>query len=230
MGRWKYFRIFRRETTCRIPFSLTALRTRQPLRNISATAKPPSSLARFRYAGLPANSKDTAFLTCWWLSEWTGSRPWRRTVTPSGDLGKPPDFVLEVASIRTADNDVTGKRRDYADFGIPEYWRFDPTGRERYDAPLAGDRLAQGSYQPVEVIELEPGHLHGHSEVLNLDPCWDHGQLRWYDPVAGEHRRTFNEEREGRLAAEARVRELEEELRRRRARLMRPGLVQVSRQ
>ena len=37
------------------------------------------------------------------------------------DLGKPPDFVLEVASVRTADNDVTGKREDYANFGIPEY-------------------------------------------------------------------------------------------------------------
>lgn len=131
------------------------------------------------------------------------------------DLGKPPDFVLEVASIRTAENDVTGKRVDYANFGIPEYWRFDPTGNQRYDAPLAGDRLAGGSYQPVEIVEVEPEHLHGHSDVLNLDPCWDHGQLRWYDPVAQAHLRTFDEEREGRLAAEARVRELEEELRRR---------------
>ena len=138
------------------------------------------------------------------------------------DLGKPPDFVLEVASIRTADNDVTGKRRDYADFGIPEYWRFDPTGGRRYDAPLAGDQLVEGAYRPVEIVEVEPEHLHGHSEVLNLDPCWDHGQLRWYDPVARQHLLTFVEEREGRISAEsransaeARVRELEEELQRR---------------
>ena len=131
------------------------------------------------------------------------------------DLGKPPDFVLEVASIRTAENDVTGKRVDYANFGIPEYWRFDPTGNQRYDAPLAGDRLAEGGYEPLAIVEIGPQHLHGHSDILNLDPCWDHGQLRWYDPVAGEHLRTFVEERQGRLAAEARVRELEEELRRR---------------
>ena len=136
------------------------------------------------------------------------------------DLGKPPDFVLEVASVRTAENDVTGKRVDYANFGIPEYWRFDPTGNQRYDAPLAGDRLVEGAYEPVEIFEVEPQHLHGHSDVLNLDPCWDHGQLRWYDPAAGEHLLTFTEERAGsprRLgsAAEARVRELEEELRRR---------------
>lgn len=138
------------------------------------------------------------------------------------DLGKPPDFVLEVASVRTAENDVTGKRRDYEAFGIAEYWRFDPTGGRRYDAPIAGDRLVDGAYQPVEIVEIEPEHLHGHSDILGLDPCWDHGQLRWYDPVAGEHLRTFVEEREGRItaearatSAEARVRELEEELRRR---------------
>ena len=52
--------------------------------------------------------------------------------------GKPPDFVLEVASPTTARNDYTQKRVDYAAFGIPEYWRFDPTGGRRYDAALAG--------------------------------------------------------------------------------------------
>ena len=131
------------------------------------------------------------------------------------DLGKPPDCVLEVASVRTADNDVTWKRRDYAAFGIPEYWRFDPTGGRRYDVPIAGDRLVGEAYQSIDILEIEPEHMHGHSDVLNLDPCWDHGELRWYDPEAGEHLRTFDEEREGRIAAEARVRELEEELRRR---------------
>ena len=38
--------------------------------------------------------------------------------------GKPPDFVLEIASENTAENDATVKRDDYAAFGIPEYWRF----------------------------------------------------------------------------------------------------------
>ena len=138
------------------------------------------------------------------------------------DLGKPPDFVLEVASVSTAENDYTDKRRDYANFGVPEYWRFDPTGGGRYDAPLAGDRLAEGAYQPIEIVEVEPEHLRGHSVVLNLDLCGDHGQLRWYDPVTGRYLMTYTEEREARIAAEDRadaaenrVRELEEELRRR---------------
>ena len=152
------------------------------------------------------------------------------------DQGKPPDFVLEIASVRTAENDYTDKRVDYANFGIPEYWRFDPTGNQRYDAPLAGDRLAEGAYQPIEIVEVEPEHLHGHSSALNLALCWDHGQLRLYDPVAQRHLMTFAEEREARVAerdariaerdariaaenraeaAEARMRELEEELKRR---------------
>ena len=131
------------------------------------------------------------------------------------NMGKPPDFVLEIASVRTAENDIGPKRLDYANFGIPEYWRFDPTGRQRYDAPLAGDRLEDGAYQPVEIIELEPEHLHGHSEVLNLGLCWNHGNLRWYNPATGQHLMTLAEERQARIAAEASLRELEEELKNR---------------
>ena len=62
--------------------------------------------------------------------------------------GKPPDFVLEVASVTTGQNDYTQKRDDYAAFGVPEYWRFDPSGGEYHDAPLAGDHLGQGSGRP----------------------------------------------------------------------------------
>ena len=145
------------------------------------------------------------------------------------DLGKPPDFVLEIASVRTAENDYTNKRVDYANFGIPEYWRFDPTGGQRYDVALAGDRLVDEAYRSIEIVEVSPGHIRGHSDVLNLDLCWEHGRLRWYDTVAerylttyAEERATRMEEREARAAAEtradaaeARVRELEEELKRR---------------
>ncbi len=145
------------------------------------------------------------------------------------DLGKPPDFVLEVASDTTGNRDIGDKRRDYANFGISEYWRFDPTGGRRHGTALAGDRLAGGEYRPVDLVELEPGHLHGHSEVLNLELCSNHGQLRWFDPVAQRYLMTYAEERQSRMAeqearedaesranaAEARVRELEEELKQR---------------
>ena len=136
------------------------------------------------------------------------------------DQGKPPDFVLEVASDSTKDEDTTDKRRDYARFGIPEYWRFDPTGGLLHDAPIAGDQLADGTYQAMEILEIEPGHLHGHSHVLGLDLCWDHGRLRWRDPVADQHLMTFAEEREARLAErEARLAEREARLAEQEARL-----------
>ena len=48
------------------------------------------------------------------------------------DVRKPPDFVLEIASIHTARNDERGKRVAYARYGVTEYWRFDNTGGEYY--------------------------------------------------------------------------------------------------
>ena len=131
------------------------------------------------------------------------------------EQGKAPDFVLEVASPTTARNDYTRKRLDYAAFGIPEYWRFDPTGGEWYDAALAGDRLVDGAYQPISLTHTDNDRLWGHSDVLNLDVCWEYGRLRWWDPAAGKYLETHDEEAEARLAAEVRVRELEAELRRR---------------
>ena len=109
------------------------------------------------------------------------------------DQGKPPDFVLEIASPTTGREDYIGKRNDYASFGIPEYWRFDPSGGRYHGAPLGGDRLVEGVYQPVEILETGPGHLHGHSGVLNLDLCWENGRLRWWDPATQRYLLTFDE-------------------------------------
>ena len=135
--------------------------------------------------------------------------------------GKPPDLVMEIASRETGKNDVENKPAKYAALGIPEYWRFDHTGNF-HGTRLAGDRLAEGRYEPVAIEELEEGVLQGYSAVLGLLIRWEHGQLRWHEPETGEHIPTFEQEREGRLAeresrlaAEARVRELEAELARR---------------
>ena len=118
-----------------------------------------------------------------------------------GQHGKPPDFVLEIASIHTARNDYTGKRDGYAAYGVPEYWRFDPTGGDYYPAVLAGERLVNGVYQPLE-LERTPGGWRGRGPALGLDVCWEDGQLRWYNPAAGEYLRTLAEEAGGRIAAE----------------------------
>ncbi len=138
------------------------------------------------------------------------------------EQGKPPDFVLEVASPSTAETDVGEKREDYAAFGILEYWRFDETG-DHHGTRLAGDRLAEGRYEPIGIEDLSEGALQGYSSVLNLNLRWESGRLGWYDPSTGEHIPTYEfqrdradraeaqveRERAARLQAEARIRELE---------------------
>ena len=129
------------------------------------------------------------------------------------EQGKPPDFVMEVASKSTADVDTGPKRDEYAALGIPEYWRFDETG-EYHKTKLAGDRLVEGHYEPVTIDTLPDGRLRGYSIVLNLILEWHNGQLNWLDPNTKEHIPTFQQEREARLQAEARADALEAELRR----------------
>ena len=144
------------------------------------------------------------------------------------EQGKPPDFVLEVASPSTARVDINEKRVEYAALGIPEYWRFDKTG-EYHGQKLAGDRLADGAYVPLPIEELPDGSFQGYSAVLGLHLRWEREQLAWYDPTTGQHILTYDDikgmldterdradEAETRAEqAEARVRELEDELRRR---------------
>ncbi len=138
------------------------------------------------------------------------------------EQGKPPDFVLEIGSRSTGRRDVTVKREGYAGLGIPEYWRFDPSGAEYHGAPLAGDRLDGEAYQPIPVERMDDRTFQGYSTVLDLNVRWEDGQLGWYDPATGRHIVRFDDEREradaehaARMAAEARVRELESELERR---------------
>ena len=152
------------------------------------------------------------------------------------EQGKPPDFVMEVASKWTRRRDEIEKRDAYADMGIPEYWRFDPTGKFYRNIPLSGDTLVNGQYEPIHITRSGEGNLWGHSAALNLDLCWEDGQLRFWDPVNRRYLATYDdilaygrvaeaaraeaeaaraEAEAARHTAEARVRQLEEELRRR---------------
>ena len=135
--------------------------------------------------------------------------------------GKAPEFILEVASPTTGVVDYTAKRRDYERFIVEEYWRFDPSGGEYHDAPLAGDRLVDGRYEPIPVEVMGDGSLRGYSEVLGLYLCWENGELRFYDSEAGGYLLTHTEDIERADAAtaraqraESRIAELQAELRR----------------
>ena len=120
--------------------------------------------------------------------------------------GKAPDFVLEIASPGTWRRDASRKREIYAELGVREYWRFDPTG-ECFRPPLAGERLVGGEYQPIEITADGDGLLRGYSELLALDICVlgeaERNLLRFYDPVGGRWLRTHHEEAVARQVTEA---------------------------
>ena len=123
-------------------------------------------------------------------------------------MARPPDFVLEAASPTTGVTDYRDKRLDYARYGIPEYWRFDPSGGDHYDVALAGDRLVDSVYEPMEVERLDDGVWRGYSETLGLHVCWEHGRLRFFDSITESYLLSHEEEAEARRDAEAEIRRL----------------------
>ncbi len=138
--------------------------------------------------------------------------------------------MLEIASRSTGRRDTVDKRIAYAALLIPEYWRFDQDG-QFHGARLAGDRLTDGVYEPIQIDNLPDGSLQGYSAVLNLYLRWTDRNLIWCDPATGEpiaslesvrrdldqerralaqERSALAQERQARAQAEARVRELED--------------------
>ena len=138
------------------------------------------------------------------------------------------DFVLEIGSASTASNDGGPKRDLYASLGVSEYWRFDPTGGDHYGEPLVGEYLEDGEYRRFELRTEPRGVVRGHSPALGLDLCWQEGRLRFYDPAAGRWLESHAEavtraetaetelssERAARLAAEAELERLRQQLNR----------------
>ena len=102
------------------------------------------------------------------------------------EAGKPPDVAIEIASPSTAARDIGVKREIYAEMGIGEYWRMDPTGGELYGAPLIGERLADGEYIRCPVYRDANGRIASLSETLNLVFYWDGVVFGIHDPVTGE--------------------------------------------
>ena len=157
--------------------------------------------------------------------------------------GKPPDLVLEVASRSTYLKDLNEKPAIYAGMGIPEYWMFDPTGGELYGQALTGYRLVDGEYVPIEMTRNEHGLLSGYSDVWRMRLCsmerWQRGEILRRQPLFVFYENAYSAElllqdpqtglyvlnsmgvsaeRRARDAAvaerDARIRELEEEIRR----------------
>ena len=124
----------------------------------------------------------------------------KRSVYLVWQEGKPPDWVLEVASPSTQAKDRDHKRFRYAAMGVPEYWLFDPKGDvyPRGTPSLQGLGLVDGEYLPLE-SRLVDGKRMIHSKVLGLDVRGEDELLRFWDPVKRryiEHRPEVSAARE----------------------------------
>ena len=54
------------------------------------------------------------------------------------EIGKPPDFVLEIGFDDMGTQKYTDRKDDYMRFAIPEYWRYDHTGGKYFGVALDG--------------------------------------------------------------------------------------------
>ena len=124
-------------------------------------------------------------------------RPGRRQYDAEAE-GKGPDFVLEVLSRGTLENDTVVKPSAYAALGVKEYFLFDPTGALPVPT-LHGYRLSRDSApRRLREASLPNGKRGLYSEELGLYAYVLNGrvppsraedeplvEMRWHDPAAG---------------------------------------------
>ncbi len=121
------------------------------------------------------------------------------------DMPCPPDCVIEVASLSTADRDLGNKKEWYAWMGVREYWILDPVDSDDSthfenglllpDGPLMGWQLEQGRYEPLDTFRDAAGRAwSAYSPTLNCDILLSQelhreetdGGYRILDPETGE--------------------------------------------
>ncbi len=98
---------------------------------------------------------------------------------------KTPALVLEITSASTRTEDLVKKRRLYAQWGVREYFLYDPR-RDYLQPPLQGLRLRDGRYRPIPATRLSNGMFGICSETLGLCFRLDGRKLRVCDPAAGK--------------------------------------------
>jgi Uma2 family endonuclease len=122
---------------------------------------------------------------------------------------KPIDFVVEMTSESTREEDQTEKLELYRDtLRVREYFLFDPLG-EYLDPPLQGYRRSQGRYAR---IRPRAGRLPSKVLGLHLEAAAD--WLRLYDPATQSWVQMAPEARETLRQNERAIRENEQELER----------------
>ena len=116
--------------------------------------------------------------------------------------GKVPDFVLEVASEGTYENDLGSKKDKYERMGVPEYCVVDPKG-DMHRPRLQLFRLEGGVYKRVSGRSDPDGSLAVTSETLGLELRLEDDRLRLWDPETQDYLREHQEEHVGRLKERA---------------------------
>ena len=111
----------------------------------------------------------------------------RRVGYDSIQNGKPPDVVVEIASPSAYRIDAGRKRDVYQMLGVPEYWRFDPTGGGMLGQAVIGEQLIAGRYERLPLLSYEGGVAGSTSPLLNLNFRYQGEELfTIHDPATGE--------------------------------------------
>lgn len=119
---------------------------------------------------------------------------------------KMPDFVLEVASDSTVEDDVAEEKDLYEELGVRECWMYDPQG-DLLDPPLQGYGLVGREYQELPARALAGSGLAIRCEALKLELRLEEGRLRLWDPAGQRYLLTHDEEKAAREAEAARRQE-----------------------
>ncbi len=112
--------------------------------------------------------------------------------------GKSPEFVMELSSENTYQNDLTRKMAHYAEMGIQNYFLYDAEGHYLPEQ-LMGFTLVDGSYEAIAADA--DGKIY--SDALGLGFQLRADALGIYDPETGEWLQTAAEEAEARAQQEA---------------------------
>ncbi|MCY4059090.1 MAG: Uma2 family endonuclease, partial [Gammaproteobacteria bacterium] len=117
---------------------------------------------------------------------------------------EPPSFVLEITSKTTRREDERTKRQRYAQWGVPEYFLYDPRA-EWVKPPLQGFSLQGRRYRRIPEGVVPNGKRGPECRTLGVYLWLRDGELRLYDPVSDRDLPTPEEERAARELAEERL-------------------------
>ena len=128
----------------------------------------------------------------------------KRDVYRISEEGKPPDWVIEIASRSTYTKDVGEKKDLYEEMGVGEYWVYDPKG-DMHDPRLRAWVLGPGGYEELADLKRPGLEVALRSEALGLELHFDGTDLRMWDPAKQSYLRKLDESEEMVETLEAKV-------------------------